>query len=70
MQVEADDEVVRTMNLEQIMLENWKLVRKKFYFPNLPRPMLVGFDETQTASIDMRDHQIEVCDAFVQELHG
>ncbi len=58
------------MNLEQIMLENWKLVRKKFYFPNLPRPMLVGFDETQTASIDMRDHQIEVCDAFVQELHG
>ena len=48
------------MNLEQRMLENWKKVRKMFFYPDLPMPELVNEGDIRTAAIDMIDHKILV----------
>jgi hypothetical protein len=56
------------MTLEEIMQDNWKKVRERFHFPDLPTPKLLDHQD-MTACIDMVNHQIMVNENFVEKFH-
>ena len=54
------------MSLAEIMEREWEDIRKGFYYPQLPKPTLVG--TTPNASVSMESLQTEVNPAFIQDL--
>jgi len=55
------------MDLEQLMQENWKKLKPKFFFPDLPPPKVTN--GKGTAAIDMISHQIYLNQPFVEHLN-